>query len=233
MSMTYDLKEKKIIEAKVIFIRVKPKSLRGSLLEIFEKLSDLSWVDNLTKGYLKETFKERAIPTIESLAKLIKESNDSRENDEIVPSAAEYVVSVMSNDAVVKELKYEEVPLPEVFKHQRSQNPGFDFFSINNTGILLFGEAKFVKEKNAYGAALKQIVRFIGEKNDIKDLADLQSLISDDVLEKVSNGQKGYIAGFSSTAIDTDKLISGIKKNNDYQSAKTFDELVLVAVDMI
>lgn len=234
MSLDYDLKANKSIEAKVTFIRLKPKSLRGALLDILNKLSDLSWIDNLTKDYLKASFIERARPTIESLSNLIEKSEeDLREKDEIVSSAAEYVVSVMSNEAVVKELSYKEIPLPEVFKHQRSQNPGFDFFSINNTGVLLFGEAKFVKGTNAYGNALKQIVRFIEEKNDIKDLADLQSLVDDEILGKVTNGEKGYIAGFSSTNIETDKLVNGIKRNDDYLSAKKYEELVLVAVDMM
>lgn len=233
MSLNYDLKDNKSIEAKVTFIRVKPKSLRSSLLDIFYKLSNLSWIDNLTKEYLKVSFKERANSTIDSLSNMIKESENLGENDEIVSSAAEYVVSVMSNEAVVNELNYKEIPLPEVFKHQRSQNPGFDFFSINDTDILLFGEAKFVKGDNAYGNSLKQIVRFIAEKNDLKDLADLQSLVSDEILEKVPNGEKGFIAGFSSTTIETDKLIKGIKNNDNYNTAKNHKELVLVAVDMM
>lgn len=234
MSLEYDLKENKCIEAKVTFIRLKPKSLRGALSDIVNKLSDLSWIENLTKDYLKESFTERANSTIDSLSDLIEKSiEEFGYDDEIVSSAAEYVVSVMSSEAIVNELQYKEIPLPEVFKHQRSQNPGFDFFSINKTGVLLFGEAKFVKGSNAYGNALKQIVRFIGEKNDIKDLADLQSLVDDKILDKVTNGEKGYIAGFSSTNIDTNKLINGIMSNDDYVSAKKYEELVLVAVDMM
>ena len=89
MSLNYDLKDNKRIEAKVTFIRVKPKSLRSSLWDIFYKLSNLSWIDNLTKEYLKVSFKERANSTIDSLSNMIEKSESLGENDEIVSSAAD------------------------------------------------------------------------------------------------------------------------------------------------
>lgn len=87
--------------------------------------------------------------------------------------------------------------------------------------------------QNAYGNALKQIVRFELESNDIKDLASLFFFVNEDLIKKVNDGVKGYVAAFSSTKISTCNLVQNIQKNADYSKIKQHEELVLVAVDMI
>lgn len=164
--MNYVLKDKKTIEAKVVFLRVTPQNRRQLLAEIFTKLSDLSWVTTLDL-YLQESFKVRAEKTLKAIDEEIQKSLSLGGIDEITSNAAEYIVSVLANEAVVNELGYREIPLPEIFKHQKSQNPGFDFYVINANDVLMFGEAKYVAGTNAYGRALEQIVRFVNEKNNI------------------------------------------------------------------
>lgn len=230
--MNYVLKDKKAIEAKVVFMRVKPQNRRQLLAEIYTKLSNLSWVASLD-SYLQESFKIRAEKTLEAIDEEIQKSSSLEGIDEITSNAAEYIVSVLANEAVVKELGYREIPLPEIFKHQKSQNPGFDFYAINANDVLLFGEAKFAAGTNAYGRALEQIVRFVDEKNDIADLADLVVLVRKEILDKVISGEKGYMGAFSSTNIETNKLVKNIQNNNHYNLAKSHSELVLIAVDFL
>lgn len=232
MALNYTLRDNRTIEAKVTLLRIAPQNKRQLLSDIYTKLSDLSWVSGLAP-FLQESFKVRADRTLDALDSEINQSAGLSGTNAVTSNAAEYIVSVLANEAVVNELGYKEVPLPEVFKHQRSQNPGFDFFAINAQDILLFGEAKFVANTNAYGRALEQIVRFVAEKNDIADLADLVILVDNDVLSKVTDGEKGYMAGFSSTNISTDAMVNNIQRNTNYSSAKAHSELVLIAVDML
>lgn len=230
--MNYVLKDKKTIEAKVVFLRVTPQNRRQLLAEIFTKLSDLSWVTTLDL-YLQESFKVRAEKTLKAIDEEIQKSLSLGGIDEITSNAAEYIVSVLANEAVVNELGYREIPLPEIFKHQKSQNPGFDFYVINANDVLMFGEAKYVAGTNAYGRALEQIVRFVNEKNDIADLAGLLVFVKKEILDKVISGEKGYMGAFSSTNIETNKLVKNIQNNYHYNLAKSHSELVLIAVDFI
>ena len=52
-------------------------------------------------------------------------------------------------------------------------------------------------------------------------------------VEKVNQGDKGFVAAFSSTNLETNKLIKNIQRNTNYNNAKGYDELILVAVDML
>lgn len=232
MPLSYSLKDNKSIEAKVTFLRIVPNGKRQTLDDIFTKLSDLSWINKMTPSALHKSFEVRAKRTLDKLVEIINSSVALPEVDAIVTDAAEYIVSVLAQEAVVRELGYREIPLPEVYKQQKSQNPGFDFIVINARDIILFGEAKFETGKNAYGSALRQIVRFVAEQNDIADLVELYILIPEQV-DKVNQGEKGYVAAFSSTNVETNRLIKNIQENPNYNGAKRYDELILVAVDML
>ena len=232
MAINYTLKDNQSIEAKVTFLRIAPNGKRQTLGDIFTKLSDLSWINKMAPPALHKSFEIRAKRTLDKLVEIINNSAALPMVDAVITDAAEYIVSVLAQEAVVRELGYQELPLPEVYKQQKSQNPGFDFIIINAQDIILFGEAKFETGNNAYGSALAQIVRFIAEQNDIADLVELFILIPKQV-DMVDNGVKGFVAAFSSTNLNTDILIKNIQKNVHYDAAKKYDELILVAVDML
>ena len=103
---------------------------------------------------------------------------------------------------------------------------------MNKSNIILFGEAKYVAAQNAYGRALEQIYRFHTEKRDVADLLDIQNLCPKTSCDEVCNGNKGFIAAFSSKSTPTKRLISNIKKNVNYQRTSSHKELILVAVDI-
>lgn len=233
MPVNYTLKDNISIEAKVTFLRVTPNGKRQTLDQIFDKLRDLAWISGSIPPCLQNSYRVRAERTLAKIADIINDSAALPGADDIVSDAAEYIVSVVAEEAIVNELGYRQIPLPEVFKHQSSQNPGFDYLVINANDVLLFGEAKFVASANAYGRALKQIVDFVVSENDIADLADMYVLVPEDIIEKVDKGQRGFSAAFSSTNIATKLLVKNIKKNNEYNIAKKHEELVLVAVDML
>lgn len=228
---SYTIIENKEIDNNVRFLRidVDENCLVETLREVFVSLANLSWINNFDETYVKDSFSVRANNTVTYIAQNIIQENANS----ITSDSGEYVVSELSRKSIVSELNYKDIPLGELIKEQKSGNPGFDFYSENKTNILLFGEAKYLSNKNAYGNALKQIVRFEEEKRDKADLVDIDKFCSIESLDNISNnGKKGFIAAFASKKTKTDDLIKHIRKNDDYQKLKYFEELICVAVNV-
>lgn len=222
----YNIKLNKIIELNVRLIRVEPVDMKITLGSILESLSSLCWIGQMAP-YLREGYRVRAIGTIERLDKLLKESISSNLKSE----AGEYVVSELSRSSVVNTLHYSDIPIAELFKEQISGNPGFDFFTVNGD-IILFGEAKYLSGRNAYSSACEQINRFALERRDLADIPDLKDFISSAALEKAAAGERGFIAGFSTTSMSNDALERHIIENAHYIALPKDKEIICVAVDM-
>lgn len=212
----------------ITFIRVEPLDLELTVEKMICNLNDLSWISEFEEDFMQDGFKARAEPTIKDITqKLLK-----AKVDKISGEAGEYIVSELSRKAIIEELKYLNIPLSELFSKQSSGNPGFDFHTENNSNIILFGEAKYVSRQNAYGRGLSQVVKFIKEKKDLKDLIDLKNFCSSKSLSNANKGKKGFAIGFSSKTTPTDKLIQGIIKNKDYKSLTSNKEIIMVAVNI-
>jgi len=214
---------------KVQFIRIDPEDISKTLLEILKELMDLSWLSKFDQEFEQKAFRSRAKKTIVD----IKEKFDKCIDDNISKDAGEYVVSELARESVVSKLKYSSIPLAELLAKKRSGNPGFDFHSQNeNTDTVIFGEAKYIADRTAYGSALKQILAFIDSEKDIEDLPELKVFCSITALERVSDGKKGFLAAFSAKDTSTDKIINNITKNKDFVSLLQYEELILVAVNL-
>ncbi|MGO5053614.1 hypothetical protein ACTQ6A_14100 [Lachnospiraceae bacterium LCP25S3_G4] len=216
------------ISNKVTFVRVEPEDLSKTLLEIIKVISDLSWIKKFDEEFLQDSFEARALPTVNDICMKLENSV----GDEITSKAGEYVVSELSREVLYGEMKYSNIPLSELYSKQISGNPGFDFHSENMNNIILFGEAKYLNDRNAYGTGLKQIVEFVRDKKDLKDLADLRDFCSPQALKNAQLGFKGYAVGFAAKSTDTKELIINIQNNSDYQIIEEHNEVVLVAVNI-
>lgn len=224
----YEIIESLEVEPHIRFFRIRPTDIKLTLRSVFESLSNNSWIMKFDNGFLKDTFSVRFQSTIDYISSnIINEEDDSLTSD-----SAEYVISEIARSTIVEQLEYLDIPLGELIKEQKSGNPGFDFYSMNKSNIILFGEAKYVAAQNAYGRALEQIYRFHTEKRDVADLLDIQNLCPKTSCDEVCNGNKGFIAAFSSKSTPTKRLISNIKKNVNYQRTSSHKELILVAVDI-
>ncbi|MDD3704481.1 MAG: hypothetical protein PHC45_00205 [Clostridiaceae bacterium] len=213
---------------KVTFIRVEPINLQSTLTDIINTLSDLSWISRFDEEYIREGFRARALPTVcDITAKLIASSSEQVSED-----AGEYVVSELSRSAIVNQLNYLSVPLAELYSKQVSKNPGFDFHTQNDCETLIFGEAKYSSSRNAYGTGLKQVVEFISDGKDKKDIPDLRDFFCEAALRKVMKGTKGFAIGFSAKATASDSLIRNITQNQDYKILLGYEEIILVAVNI-
>lgn len=216
------------IEDHIRFIRINPTNIELTLKEVFYSLSNLSWINEFDKDYSRQSFRIRADATVKYISENIIKSSD----DSITSDSGEYVISELARKSIITELDYSDIPLGELIKEQKSGNPGFDFYSESGINILLFGEAKYIADRNAYGSAFKQIVRFENEKRDIADLQDIDKFCTEDSLSNVVNGNKGFIAAFASKTITTEQLIENINANADFNILKTFKELICVAVNI-
>ncbi|WP_310556857.1 hypothetical protein [Flavobacterium sp.] len=224
----YDIIDIVKIEEHITFIRINPTDIKLTLKEVFQSLSDLSWLSQFDGSYIMESFNERANNTIQYISDNIIKSTD----DSVTRSSGEYIVSELARKSIVDKLKYLDIPLAELIKKQKIGNPGFDFYSENKTNILLFGEAKYLKDKNAYGKAFEQIVKFEKNKSDLEDLIDFDRFCSEDSLKKFHKSEKGFIAAFSSKNITSDKLIKNMIKNSNFINIKKFNEIICIAVNI-
>jgi hypothetical protein len=226
-SNSYNIKINKIIEPNVRLIRVQPNNLNTTLGDILNTLSSMCWISQMS-DVLKQAYHVRAQATIDKL-------NDDFTNgtvSEIISNTGEYIVSELTRSSIVNELNYMDIPLGELFKQKATGNPGFDIFTVNTNEQILFGEAKYVANSNAYNNAIKQINRFITEKRDQTDLPDLVQFNIANAISNASNGDRGFIAGFSSTTISDANLEQNIKDNAAYKALPKDKEIICVAVDV-
>jgi hypothetical protein len=228
MEESYTLEDYRKLADNIYFfrIRINQDNVSITLREILNCLNELSWISKFDKEYLRDSFNKRATDTINYIATNIINGTEA----EVTTNSGEYVVSVLSKKAIVDKLDYLDVPLAELIKEKVVGNPGFDFYSENKNSILLFGEAKYVAKTNAYNNALKQIEEFSISGKDINDIASIDRFFSEEALKNANDGNKGYIAAFSSTEIETEDLIKNIQNNEHYKNLSSHKELICVAV---
>ena len=212
----------------VTFIRIEPTELKQTIQDIIISISDLSWIDQFNELYIRDSFLERAKPTIADIEQKLLHCID----DSISSDAGEYIVSELSRQAIIECLMYTCIPIAELFLKQKSGNPGFDFHASNDCNILIFGEAKYSSTDNAYGVGLTQVNDFIKNKKDIKDLVDLKDFFNNLILDNANKGKKGYAIAFSSKSISSHQLIKNIIRNKNYNKLLKYHEIILVAVNI-
>lgn len=209
-------------------MRIEAEDLSITIQDIISTLSDVSWLAQFDENYMKMSFGTRAKETADYLAKKLREEHASG----VINNTGEYVVSELAREAIVEQLHYRDIPLAELFKKQVAQNPGFDFYSANKQDIIIFGEAKFKTDKNAYGDAMKQVDEFIQKKKDITDIADIKDFFDKAMLVNAANGEKAYAIAFSSTKIKSERIIKNILNNEHYKELVKHKELIFVAVNI-
>lgn len=225
--IAYAVRINKIIEPNVRLIRVRPNDLAITFGFILKSLSSLCWIGNMSAA-LRRGYEVRATKTINDMTTKFTQGNQ----DDIFRNAGEYIVSELTRSSIVNELNYMDIPLGELFKQKKSGNPGFDIFTVNLDNQILFGEAKYISKANAHNSAFTQVNRFINEERDQSDLPDLVTFGIEKAIENASHGNRGLLAGFSSTSIPDEDLESLIKANKAYSLLPKNNELICVAVDL-
>ena len=214
----------------VRFLRVEILNIYPAIESIISVIAETSWVSRLVDDSVKAGFITRAQPTID---KLSNDLNHAIEN-KLARNVGEYVVSMVAKYIIEAAFGHRALPLAEIIKEQISGNAGFDFHHEEDELILLFGEAKYVSGRNAYGSAFSQIVEHISLGKDIKELPDLRDFTSEQARKNAVDGKKGYSAAFSTSrkTFDSDELIQGIKANKDFTALVKHETLLIIAVDI-
>ena len=201
---------------KVYYYHVKINDLYKKSQLMMEQFLDESWLLKIDDEVNRESFKVRSEATIKMLIRIL-----NNVNSKIGKEFGEYLISSTSLTTLINEQGHESLPLAEIWKEQESQNPGFDFHTISEDNILLYGEAKYRKDSNAYGVAIKSIKDFVKKKKDIAELADLKILNKRITNEHINISRKGFIAAFS-IHNNFDNIFENILKNKHIAENKLF-----------
>lgn len=201
---------------KVYYYHVKINNVKQKAILMRDQFIDESWLSKIGDEGDIESFKVRSESTINMLIRIL-----NNVNSEIGKEFGEYLISSTALTTLQKEQEHEPLPLAEIWKEQESQNPGFDFHTISNENILLYGEAKYRADKNAYGVAINSIRDFIKKKKDTAELVDLKRLNSRITNEHINISKKGFIASFS-IHNNFDNIFKKIIENKHINEHKLF-----------
>jgi hypothetical protein len=206
----------KTSECEVYIAHVKINNIRQRVEEITKEIADESWISSLTPS-IQIAYKARARKTIKKIV------NDIllKVKDKVTEDFGEYLVSITAKDILRDYKKHGEIPLAELLGKKKSGNSGFDFHTLTHNNIISFGEAKYTTYKNPYSDALSQICSFIDEEKDLADILHLEKFVPEDCINKLTNGEKAFVAAFSLNAKKTIRVFNNIIKNS-----KAFDELL-------
>lgn len=214
------------------FIRVKVTDRTVTLRSIYQSLIDASWINHFfPKGdWMTASVTARTVPTIQRIAS----DFDNGINPVVNRDTGEKLVSEVSRRTLVEDYGYWNMPIAELFKQKIDGNPGFDFHTVTPDGtLLMFGEAKYVANVNAYNSALNQISEFIADKKDMKDLFEIRDFMpSPTPLDNANIDIKGYVAAFSTKKSDDHDIISKVIEHKNYAQLSQYHQFIAIAVDL-
>lgn len=214
------------------FLRVKVTDKTVTLRSIYQSLIDDSWINHFFPqgGWITKSVIARVQPTIQKIAS----DFDNGVNPIVNRDTGEKLVSEVSRRTLVEDYSYWNMPIAELFKQKVDGNPGFDFHTVTPDGtLLMFGEAKYVANTNAYNSALNQIPEFIVDEKDMKDLFEIRDFMpSPTPLDNANNGIKGYVAAFSTNKSDDKDIISKVTGHKNYNQLSQYPQFIAIAVDL-
>lgn len=214
------------------FLRVKVTDKTVTLRNIYQSLIDDSWINHFFPqgGWITKSVIARVQPTIQKIAS----DFDNGVNPVVNRDTGEKLVSEVSRRTLVEDYSFWNMPIAELFKQKTDGNPGFDFHTVTPDGnLLMFGEAKYVAKTNAYNSALKQIHEFITDEKDLKDLYEINQFMPSQIpLNNAYNGEKGYIAAFSTNKSDDKDIISKVIGHKNYTLLSQYPRFIAIAVDL-
>ncbi len=215
-------------KCKVHLVHVQVQDVKKKIQEVFEVIRDTSWIEKLASSTAKLSYSATMEKTVEKLTNEIFSSGTSA----LTEKTGEYVVSVSTVTMLSQEYGHIEVPISELWKEQKSGNPGFDFHSVNPENILIFGEAKYKSNPpSPHGTAFKQMVDLISDNKDVMDLIDLEHLVGVFPIDRFKSGHKGYAAAFSLNAENCETVMNNALGSELAKPLLEYSELYIVGVE--
>lgn len=213
-----------------IHAQVDSNDFKNEGLLLIHQLNDANWMfalDDIDRA----AYEERAKKSIEKLTQVVIQAI---EESGLTKEFGEYLISHSAQDILYSEFRHTKIPLAELWKERKTGNPGFDFHTLSNTNILVFGEAKYQTHQSPYRKAIQQVDNFINENKDLKELTDLRRFVSEEASRKVIAGDKGYTVAFS---IRGNKSMDDLLRNSIRlilgNSIMNSSEIYIIAIEIV
>lgn len=227
-STKYDLAAEGIIsDCDVHCIHVKILDIKKRASEIIAVITDKSWIKKL--GVVEQ--KSYSARSEKTIVKIVYDILNKIE-DKVTEDFGEYLVSDSAGNALSQDRKHKKITLAELWKEQKSGNPGFDFHTETLDNLIVFGEAKFKTASSPYTIALDQILEFVENKKDEMELVDLKNFVSTNSVNNFLDNKKGFIAAFSLNAINHKKIFENALKTVSAQKLLCHSELYLIGIEI-
>ncbi|MGN7439090.1 MAG: hypothetical protein ACTHOO_10665 [Alcanivorax sp.] len=220
--------EQTIGKCKVYLVHVQVNDVQGKIQEVFDNIRNTSWIERLGNPNAQLKYSIASERTIKKLTEEIFNGGNSPLTEE----TGEYVISVSAVTVLSEEYGHKKVAISELWKEQKSGNPGFDFHSVNPDSVVIFGEAKYKSNPpSPHGTAFNQINDLISEKKDAMDLVDLEQIIGIFPTERFRNGFKGYSAAFSLNAKSPETVMSNALTSTLAKPLLEYSELYIIGME--
>ena len=203
-----------------------------SILSILAEINDNSWIAKL--GIVEQiSYQTRLQATAKSIMEdCVRFNNESKDNRYDYSVVGEYIVSKEGRKALTEQFYHTPVPLAELWKEKKTGNPGFDYHSESQTGLLIFGEAKYNSAANPYNDAINQVEGFIDCGKDRMELVDLKNFVSQTAVQNFILGKKGFSIAFSIHAQSPQSIINNAIKYHNANKIANYDEYYIVGVQI-
>lgn len=214
-----------------LLVHIEKDDIESKANEMMETIIDESWISNL-KIVQRTSYWERAKPTITWLV------NDvfSLSNSEVTSDFGQYLISMTAQEVLEKNLNHSHIPLAELWKEKKSNNPGFDFHTLSPEQRIVFGEAKYSAYGSSHYFALSQIKDFIKKTDEYnkhtKELSDLVHFTSEEIAEKVLQDEYGIAAAFSIVNEDPQTALKKALSSKPVQNLDIPVELYLIGIKL-
>lgn len=209
-------------------VHVQINDVNKAAKKIIEILEDKCWIKDLLDEDDLDSYQKRIEPTVKHI---VEEILNHVENN-VSSDFGEYLVSCMSQIILKNNFNHDRILLAELWKEQKSGNPGFDFHTYSPNDLLIYGEAKYNASNNPYAIALKQIVDFIKIGKDIQEYTDIKKIFSKIKSRHKSNSNKAFAASFSLNAKDTNTIFSNAINNENVKKLMDYPELYILGVEV-
>ncbi|MCL2757905.1 MAG: hypothetical protein FWE64_01120 [Alphaproteobacteria bacterium] len=215
----------------ISFIHAQVSDVAKLATKIQKSISDTSWINSLDI-MAKLGYEARAKETI---AKIVSGILTNVVNP-ISGDLGEIIVSTQAQDLLVGHHRHNKIPLAELWKEKKRGNPGFDFHTETPTNFIAFGEAKYNKNQSSHTIAINQIVKFIENKKDIKELPDLDKWIGDKTKSNIStfpDKSKAFTIAFSVHNKNYNEIFDNVIASPKFSELLKYPEIYIVGIEFV
>lgn len=221
--LSFKTSQKKLGEEgfEIYVTNVKIENILGLIAAIQNVVCDMTWIGKMSPT-VQKCFDASASETVKKIYDILvqkihslnsdfeqkEDSNDEgkslKEDEKIRKDFGQYAVSYCAVFALGNEFRHEQLPLSEIFKESESGNPGFDFHTLKDKSLLVFGESKYNKSGEGKSKSLSQIVRFLDKRKQMRDIVELMHMTPAEAILNLNSNKFYVAAAFTTNKKETD-----------------------------